>query len=79
MNSPLVGVWELTAEPFNGLMIFTETHECHLFNLPNRQPFAKPGEPTDAEAAAAFRQCAELPPMWAREIQSDYKKRGGSQ
>jgi len=55
MNSPLVGVWEVTAAPFNGLMIFTETHECHLFNHPNRQPFAKPGEPTDAEAAAAFR------------------------
>jgi hypothetical protein len=55
MNSPLVGVWELTTETLNGLMIFTETHECHLFNRPNRQPFAKPGEPTDAEEAAAFR------------------------
>lgn len=48
-------MWELTAETFNGLMIFTETHECHLFNRPNRQPFANPGEPTDAEAAEAFR------------------------
>lgn len=55
MNSPLVGAWELLSENLNGLMIFTDTHECHLFNYPSRSPFATPGEPTDAEALEAFR------------------------
>ena len=54
MNSPLAGVWELRSEKLNGLMIFTDTHVCHLFNFPNRSPFATPGEPTDAEALEAF-------------------------
>ena len=54
MNSPLVGVWELRSEKLSGLMIFTDTHECHLFNGPHRSPFATPGEPTDAEALDAF-------------------------
>lgn len=54
MNSALTGVWELRSEKLNGLMIFTETHVCHLFNSPNRSPFATPGEPTDAEAIEAF-------------------------
>ncbi len=54
MNSLLVGVWVLRSEKLDGLMIFTGKHECHLFNRPNRNPFATPGEPTDAEALEAF-------------------------
>ena len=55
MTNPLVGAWELESDSLQGLVIFTETHHCHLNMAQNRKPFSNVNEPTQAEEAEAFR------------------------
>ena len=55
MTSPLIGAWETTSEPYQGLMIYTEKHYCHGIMSKNRKPFADEANPTDAEEAEAYR------------------------
>ena len=55
MASPLEGAWEQSAEDFNGLVIFTETHMSGILVANDRNEFQAPGKPTEAEEAEAYR------------------------
>jgi hypothetical protein len=54
MSSKLAGAWELVSDSSNGLAVFTDTHFNVTWIEKNRAKF-KTDEPTDAEAAEAFR------------------------
>ncbi len=54
MGSILAGAWELVSDSYNGLAIFTDTHFNVTWTAKNRAKF-KTDEPTDEEAAEAFR------------------------
>ena len=53
-SSQLAGAWELVSDTQNGIAVFTETYFNMTITAKDRQPF-KADEPTDAEAAAAYR------------------------
>ena len=55
MTNPLVGVWELVSDDWEGIIIYTETHACHLFTAKDRQEFSDEQNRTEGEEAAAFR------------------------
>lgn len=59
MASPLAGAWELQSDTEVGLALFTDTHFSMSLSDRDRPAFAS-DDPTDAEAAEAFRtlQCA---------------------
>lgn len=54
MNSQLAGAWELVSDTQNGIAVFTDTYFNMTIMAKDRQPF-KADEPTDAEAAEAYR------------------------
>jgi len=54
MNSPLTGAWELVSETQNGIAVFTDAYFNITIVAKDRQRF-KADEPTDAEAAEAYR------------------------
>lgn len=54
METLLIGAWEQTSGDEVGLAIFTSTHFCMMATAKERTAFASE-EPTDAEAAEAFR------------------------
>ena len=54
MNSPLAGAWELVSDTQNGIAVFTDTHYNITWGAKDRAKF-KVDEPTDAEAAEAYR------------------------
>ena len=54
MNSQLAGAWELVSDTQNGIAVFTDTYFNITITAKDRQPF-KAAEPTDAEAAEAYR------------------------
>jgi hypothetical protein len=53
-NSQLAGAWELVSDTQNGIAVFTDTYFNITITAKDRQPF-KADEPTDAEAAEAYR------------------------
>lgn len=54
METGLIGAWEVTSGDEVGLAIFTSHHFCMMATAKERPAFASE-EPTDAEAAEAFR------------------------
>ena len=54
MSSLLAGAWELVSDSENGIAVFTDTHYNLTFAAKNRARFVT-DEPTDAEAAEAYR------------------------
>ena len=58
MSSPLIGAWEITSEPYQGLMVYTDKHYSHAIMNKNRKPFADEASPTEAEEAEAYRTMA---------------------
>ena len=54
MSSPLVGVWELISDSDDGIALFSDTYYSIVITTKNRATF-KTAEPTEAEAAEAYR------------------------
>ena len=54
MNSLLAGAWELVSDTQSGIAVFTDTYFNITITAKDRLPF-KAAEPTDAEAAEAYR------------------------
>jgi hypothetical protein len=54
MSSPLAGAWELVSDSSNGIALFTDTYFNVTWAAKNREKF-EADEPTDEEAAAAYR------------------------
>ena len=57
MSSPLAGAWKLVSDTQNGIAVFTDTHYNITWAAKSRTKF-KVDEPTDAEAAVAYRALA---------------------
>lgn len=55
MSLDLSGAWELVSDSHVGLAVLTDTHFNMTWAEKNRQPFAEAENPSDAEAARAFR------------------------
>ena len=55
MTSPLAGAWEPVDDSYKGLFVFTDTHYSHAFMQTGRTNFQDENNPTDAEAADAYK------------------------
>ena len=55
MASQLAGAWESADDDYKGLFVFTDTHYSHAFMQTGRTNFQDEANPTDAEAADAYK------------------------
>ena len=55
MASPLAGAWEIIDDNYKGLFVWTDTHYSDAFMQTGRKNFQDENNPTDAEAAEAFK------------------------
>ena len=55
MASPLTGAWEIIEDNYKGLFVLTDTHYSHAFMQTERRNFQDESNPTDAEAADAYK------------------------
>ena len=55
MSSPLAGAWILVSDTYQGVAVLTDSHFNISWSEKDRKPFKLAENPTDTEAAEAYR------------------------